>query len=208
MKVVVSANGLDLNAPASSVFGRCPAYVFVDTETMAYEGVENPAQAASGGAGIQAAQFVVNKGAQAVLSGNLGPNAFNVLAAANVPVYLVPQGTVREAVEAFKAGRLQQMSAANVQSHAGLYGGGRGMGRGMGMGMGGGRGMGMGMGMRGGMGAVPPQGVVPPTPPTPPPPASVGSSEDEIKALKEQARQLREQLAQLLDRLDQLEKGE
>ena len=95
---------------------------------MAYEAVGNPAQAASGGAGVQAAPFVVNQGARAVLSGNVGPNAFDVLAAANVPVYLAPQGTVREVVEAFKAGQLQPMRQANVQAHAGRRGG-RGMGR-------------------------------------------------------------------------------
>ncbi|NOZ27715.1 MAG: dinitrogenase iron-molybdenum cofactor biosynthesis protein [Chloroflexi bacterium] len=187
MKIVVSANGYDLDAPASPVFGRCPVYVFVDTETMAFEAVDNPAQAASGGAGIQAAQFVVNHGAQAVLSGNVGPNAFDVLAAANVPVYLVAEGTVRDAVEAFKAGRLQRMDQASVRAHAGMRGG-----RGMGMrgGMGGSRGMGAGRGM---------------TSSTTPP--STNARTREIEELKGQARELRQQLAQLLDRIDQLERG-
>ncbi len=181
MKIVVSANGYDLEAPASPVFGRCPVYVFVDTETMAFEAMDNPAQAASGGAGIQAAQFVVNHGAQAVLSGNVGPNAFDVLAAANVPVYLVAEGTMRDAVEAFKAGRLQRMDRASVRAHAGMRGG-----RGMGMrgGMGGGRGM---------------------TSSTPSPPTDARIRE--IEELKGQARELRQQLAQLLDRIDQLEQG-
>jgi predicted Fe-Mo cluster-binding NifX family protein len=107
MKIVVSANGVDLDAPASPVFGRCPVYVFVDTETMAFEAVENPAVGAPGGAGIQAAQFVVERGAQAAVTGNMGPNAFNVLQSAGIPIYLFGGGTVRQAVEAFKAGQLQ-----------------------------------------------------------------------------------------------------
>jgi len=74
MKIVVTANGADLDAPASPVFGRCPIYVFVDTETMQFEAVGNPAVAAGGGAGIQAAQFVIEQGAQAVVTGNAGPN--------------------------------------------------------------------------------------------------------------------------------------
>jgi predicted Fe-Mo cluster-binding NifX family protein len=84
-----------------------------------------------GGAGIQAAQFVVNQGAQAVLTGNLGPNAFDVLQAAGVKGYLVSECTVGQAVEAFKAGQLPPMSGANVVAHAGMRGGGRrgGMGR-------------------------------------------------------------------------------
>ena len=86
MRIVVSAQGENLDAPASPIFGRCPTYIFVDTETMQFEAVPNPAMNQGGGAGIQAAQFVVELGAQAVLTGNLGPNAFNVLAATGIPV--------------------------------------------------------------------------------------------------------------------------
>ena len=62
MKIVVTANGADLAALASPIFGRCPIYVFVDTETMQFEAVENPAVGASGGAGIQAASSSLSAG--------------------------------------------------------------------------------------------------------------------------------------------------
>lgn len=130
MKIAVSAQGETLDAPASPVFGRCPTYVFVEPETMEFEVVPNPAMSQGGGAGIQAAQFVVNQGADAVLSGNLGPNAYDVLRAAGVPGYLVSGGTVRQAIEGYKAGKLEPMSGPNVHAHAGMRGGGRGMGRG------------------------------------------------------------------------------
>ena len=120
MKIAVSSQGEHLDAPASPVFGRCPLYLFVETETMEFEAVPNPAMSQGGGAGIQAAQFVVNQGAEAVLSGNLGPNAFDVLQAASVPGCLVSEGTVRQAVEAYKAGQLQAITEANVQAHAGM----------------------------------------------------------------------------------------
>jgi len=129
MRVVVSSQGEGLNAPASPVFGRCPTFVFVDTETMTYEAVPNPAMSQGGGAGIQAAQLVVNQGAEAVLSGNLGPNAYDVLQAAGVPGFLIQEGTVQQAVDAYRSGRLQPMGGANVAAHAGMGGGGRGMGR-------------------------------------------------------------------------------
>ena len=122
MKIVVSAQGETLDAAASPVFGRCPTYVFVDTETNEVEAMPNPAMNQGGGAGIQAAQFVVSQGAQAVLTGNLGPNAYDVLEAAGVPGYLVPEGSVRQAVDAFKTGTLQPMGGANVASHAGMGG--------------------------------------------------------------------------------------
>jgi predicted Fe-Mo cluster-binding NifX family protein len=190
MKIVVLANGADLDAPASPVFGRCPTYIFVEAEMTdknsppQLEAVENPAINAAGGAGIQAAQFVVERGAQAVVTANVGPNAFNVFQSAGVPIYLFGGGTVREAVAAFRSGRLQSTADANVQAHAGM-----GMGRGMGRGM--------GMGRRAG-------GVFPQTPPAGP----VPSQEEEIASLKDVAGGLREQLAEVMARLDRLEKGE
>jgi predicted Fe-Mo cluster-binding NifX family protein len=196
MKVVVSAQGDTLDAPASPVFGRCPTYVFVNTETMQFEAVPNPAMNQGGGAGIQAAQFVVERGAQAVLSGNLGPNAFDVLQAAGIPSYLVSEGTVRQAVEAFKAARLQPMGGANVAAHAGMGRGadesaGAGMGRGMGMG----RGAGRGMGMRGGF-----QASMSDQPRAKPSPRS------EMAQLQETLKSLRQQLAETMDRIEKLEK--
>lgn len=122
MKIVISSQGETLDAPASAVFGRCPSFVFVDTETLAFEALSNPALSQGGGAGVQAAQFVLNQGAQAVLTGNLGPKAFDVLVAAEVQGYLVPEGTVRQAVRAFNAGQLQPMGRASVGAHAGMGG--------------------------------------------------------------------------------------
>ena len=198
MKIVVTANGADLDAPASPVFGRCPVYIFVDTETMEFEAVENPAINAAGGAGIQAAQFVVERGARAVVTGNVGPNAFNVFQSAGVPIYPFGGGTVREAAEAFRVGELQSIADANVQAGMGV-GGGRRMGMGRGMG----RGIGMGMGRRAG-------GAFPPTPP--PPPTGIvdpaPSREEEIASLKDMAGELRKQLAEVMERLDRLEKEE
>jgi predicted Fe-Mo cluster-binding NifX family protein len=125
MKIAVSSEGNHLDATTSPVFGRCPFFVFVDPETMAFETVPNLAVSEGGGAGVQAAQFAVNRGIDAVLTGNLGPNAFDVLQAANVPGYVIPAGTVRQAVDAYNTGRLQPMSRANVAAHAGMGRGGR-----------------------------------------------------------------------------------
>jgi predicted Fe-Mo cluster-binding NifX family protein len=114
MKIVVTANGSNLDAPVSPVFGRCSFFIFVETETMSFEAVPNPAMSARGGAGIQAAQLVVDRGAKAALSGNVGPNASDVLRAAHVPIYLIGEGTVRQLVEEYKAGRLEPASAAKA----------------------------------------------------------------------------------------------
>jgi predicted Fe-Mo cluster-binding NifX family protein len=92
----------------------------VEPETMSFEAVENPAVGAAGGAGIQAAQFVVARGVQAVVTGNVGPKAFDVFGAAGVSVYLFGEGTVRQAVEAYKAGQLPVSGDASVSEHSGM----------------------------------------------------------------------------------------
>jgi predicted Fe-Mo cluster-binding NifX family protein len=121
MKVAVSALQEGIDAEVSPVFGRCPVYVFVDSDTMEFEAVPNPAMSAAGGAGIQAAQFAVNKGVQAVLTGNVGPNAFNVLQQAGITMYPVSGGTVRQAVEALNSGQLQPVSAARCGGRDGAW---------------------------------------------------------------------------------------
>lgn len=137
MRVVVTSDGSSLDAAVSPVFGRCQTYVFVDTDTMKHEAVANPAAGAAGGAGIQAAQFIIQRGADAIVTGNVGPNAFGVLRSAGVPVYLSSgPATIQQALDDFKEGKLQTVSDANVPGHFGSRGG---MGRGSGRGMGGGR---------------------------------------------------------------------
>ena len=184
MKVVVSSTGPGLQAATSPTFGRCPVYVFVDTETMQAETLDNGAANAPGGAGIQAAQFVLEQGAQSVISGRVGPNAIDVLNAAQVPVYAFNGGTVQQAVEAFKAGQLQQATAGPM---------GRSGGRGTG------RGSGRGMGRSAGMGMAGPQAAAPAAPPA-------GDPSNEVEALKEELAGLRQQLAAVLDKLDQMKK--
>jgi predicted Fe-Mo cluster-binding NifX family protein len=128
MKIAVTATGQGLDAPASPIFGRSQYMVLVDTDTMESETLDNPAVSASGGAGIQAAQFLVNHGVQALLTGNVGPNAFQVFSAAQVPVYLFTGSSVRQAVEAFDKGELSPSTGPSARSHSGM-GGGRGRGR-------------------------------------------------------------------------------
>ena len=145
MKVAVSSGGTDLDAQVSPIFGRCAYFVMVDSETMEATALTNNAVGASGGAGIQSAQYVLRQGAEAVISGNIGPNSMQVLVAAGVPVYAVDSLTVREAIEALKAGKLQAVGSPTVGSDYGKPGAGPGGGLGGGRrggGMGGGRGRG------------------------------------------------------------------
>jgi predicted Fe-Mo cluster-binding NifX family protein len=123
MKIVVSSTGPELTSPADPRFGRCSYFVVVETETMEAKAHSNESRIAMGGAGIQAGQFVASLGAQAVITGNVGPNAARVLAAAGVKVYTGASGTVEEAVKNFSAGELSSASSATVSAHFGMGGG-------------------------------------------------------------------------------------
>jgi predicted Fe-Mo cluster-binding NifX family protein len=114
MKVAVSSMGSDLDAEASPKFGRCPRFLIVDSESLQFEAIENPAMNAPGGAGIQAAQTVVGTHVRAVITGEVGPKAAQVLQAAALPVYLFRGGTARRAVEDFKAGKLEMAFGESV----------------------------------------------------------------------------------------------
>ena len=142
MKIAVSATAPHLDAVLDPRLGRCQYFLIVDTESMEFEAIENPAIMAPGGAGIQAAQLIVEKSVEAVVTGNCGPNAFQVLSSAGIPVLVGASGSIREAIESYKRGELQPTPQASTGPGAGMRGG---MGRGGGMG--GGRG-GMGGGGR------------------------------------------------------------
>jgi predicted Fe-Mo cluster-binding NifX family protein len=202
VKVAVSSSGATIDSEVDPRFGRCQYFIIVNTETMDFEAIDNPNIMAMGGAGIQSAQLVANKGAEVVLTGNCGPNAFQTFAAAGVKVIVGVVGTVRDAVERFKRGELQSTGQPSVASHFGV-GGGPGMfpGPGGGFGMGGGGGMGRGRGRGMGAGFFP--GTAPQQPYASPP---TGASQDDMKALLEQTKALQEQLADIARRLDRLEK--
>ena len=124
MKVAVSSLGQDLDAQLDLRFGRCAYFLIVDADTMAFEVIDNAAAGAAGGAGIQAGQAVANAGAKVVLTGNVGPNAFQTLSSMGLTIYTGLSGTVREVVEQFRQGALKDVAAATVGSKAGMGGGG------------------------------------------------------------------------------------
>jgi predicted Fe-Mo cluster-binding NifX family protein len=96
MRICVSASANSLDASVDPRFGRCPYFIIVDSETLQFEAVPNPASGAVGGAGIQAAQIIASKGAKVVITGNVGPNAFQALSAAGIKIITGAYGTVRE----------------------------------------------------------------------------------------------------------------
>ncbi len=182
--------------------------MIVDSETMAFEAMANEAIAAPGGAGIQAAQTMVNKGVDVVISGNIGPNAFQVLSTAGVKIATGAYGTVQEATEMYKSGKLGETGASTVAAHAGMGatapGGGFGMGMGGGRGGGGGRGMGRGMGL----GMQQPMPSQPqPQPQAPQAPITPRTKEEELEELSNMANRLVKDLEEVKKRIEELKRG-
>ena len=122
MKICISSTGKDLDASVDQRFGRCPYFVIVDTETMKTKAISNESTLASGGAGIQAAQIVTREGVTSVITGNIGPNAFQILQAAGIQVFTGAKGMIKDAVEKYKKGELTETQSPNVESHSGIGG--------------------------------------------------------------------------------------
>lgn len=120
MRIAVSATGPGLDAPVDDRFGRCPYLVLVDVNALEAESVENTEGSSGGGAGIATAQSVVNKGIKVVITGHVGPNAYEVLSRAGVKVFGKASGSVREAVEAFRRGNLEAVGGPTAGSHSGM----------------------------------------------------------------------------------------
>jgi predicted Fe-Mo cluster-binding NifX family protein len=118
MKVAVTSSGKTLDSSVDPRFGRAPYFVVVDVESGAF-GVHDNARNlnAAQGAGVQSAATVSDLGVDAVITGHCGPNAFRALKAAGIAVVVGAQGSVKDAVEQFKKGKLKPADSADVQGH-------------------------------------------------------------------------------------------
>ncbi len=128
MKIAIATNKGGLEDNISPTFGRCPTYTITEAtkeNITTSEVIENKFAAEMGGAGIQAAQFIVNLGADAAISGNFGPNAAAILTNAGVKM-ISAQGKVTDVIKSYLSGEIKPVTAATVPSHGGL-----GMSRGM-----------------------------------------------------------------------------
>ena len=179
MKICITAAGPSLDSEMDPRFGRCQYFVFVDSETLTFKAVENPSIGATGGAGIQSAQLVVNQGVEVVITGNVGPNAFTTLQAGGIKILTGATGKVLEVLDKFKKGQISSFAQTpTVKAHTGMGGGG-GMGKGMG------------------------RGVSPSAPSSPTDP----SRGEELAGLKEQSTQMKTQMDQIIQRIEKLERS-
>ncbi|SHL05579.1 Predicted Fe-Mo cluster-binding protein, NifX family [Desulfatibacillum alkenivorans DSM 16219] len=118
MLICISSQGPDLDSQVDPRFGRAAQFIIADTETGEAKAVDNKQNLqAAQGAGIQAAMTVANAGAKALLTGHCGPKAYVTLNKAGIEVYTGCNGTVAQAIEDYKAGKLQKAAGADVEGH-------------------------------------------------------------------------------------------
>ncbi len=185
MKICITSQGDNLESLVDPRFGRCNYFIIYDTDNDSFESFPNPNISSPQGAGITSSQFIVDKGVEFVLTGNVGPNAFSVFQQAQVKVITGLAGLrVKEAIEKFKKGEIAPSPSPNVSGHFGMGFGfpqanfaffGRGMGRGMGGFM------------------------------SPPQPQAF-SKEEELNFLKQQLNFLKQQIEMIEKRIEEIEK--
>jgi len=118
VKVAFTTSGRTLEAPMVLRFGRAEGFIIYDTDNEKFEAVDNSQSVNTAqGAGIQAAETVMRNGAQFLVTGHCGPNAFRALSAAGIRIYTTKAVTVAEALEALRAGALSTLTSADVEGH-------------------------------------------------------------------------------------------
>ncbi|MFW6325304.1 MAG: NifB/NifX family molybdenum-iron cluster-binding protein [Desulfovermiculus sp.] len=118
MKIAISSQGKDLSSAVDPRFGRAAGFIVYDDQSGEHEYISNEQNLqAMQGAGIQTAQNVAQTGAKAVISGHVGPKAFSALQSGGIDIYLSQSGTVQEALDAFKAGKLEKAQDADKPGH-------------------------------------------------------------------------------------------
>ena len=118
MRIAVTSKGTVLDSEVDPRFGRAPYILIVDTDTLAFEVVDNSSNVnAFKGAGIQAAVMISEKGAEVLMTGYCDPKAFDTLEAAGVKVVSDITGTVQDAVRFLKEDKVIYSVAANKEAH-------------------------------------------------------------------------------------------
>jgi predicted Fe-Mo cluster-binding NifX family protein len=120
MKIAITSTGKESDAQMDPRFGRCQYFIILDPDTMKFTAHDNAGTMQRGGAGPMAAKAISDLGAEILITGDVGPNAFDALKAAGIKAYIGASGTVSQAVQQWKDGKLSEAGTASVASHAGM----------------------------------------------------------------------------------------
>jgi predicted Fe-Mo cluster-binding NifX family protein len=121
MKIAITAMGADLQAKVDARFGRAQNFIIVDLETMKWEAISNSGMNAAHGAGIHSGQLMSSRGVTVVITGHVGPNAYQTLSAAGIKIFHADDGLVKQAIEDYQNGKLQEIKEISP-AHSGMSG--------------------------------------------------------------------------------------
>jgi len=120
MMICITAQGDTMESKVDPRFGRCAYFIIADPQSSSFEAIANDGINAAGAAGIKAGTLMADKNIKTVLTGNVGPNAYDTLKAAGVEVITGISGTVKEALALYREGGLKSTANATVASHDGM----------------------------------------------------------------------------------------
>ena len=117
MKIAISANGETNESILDVRFGRCEYFQIHDTETKEVQILENLGKCASGGAGIVAANQLIDEKVNVIITGNLGPNAFKLIDVAHVKSYKCEDISIASVLEKYNNNELEEISFSGPAHH-------------------------------------------------------------------------------------------
>ena len=121
MKICITSLGVDLDSLIDPRFGRAQYFLILDDKGNLKETLPNPGIGAMRGAGIAASQEIASREVNVLITGNIGPNAFGVLVATGIKVFLGPPGiSVSQAFKMWKENKLSQTQQPTVPGHFGI----------------------------------------------------------------------------------------
>lgn len=112
MKVAFSATGKDIDSILDLRFGRCEVFQVYDTETNEIIVINNKGNSASGGAGIAASNQMIDEKIDAIVTGSLGPNAFNIIKESKIEMYKCTPISIKSAIEKYNNGQLEEIKSS------------------------------------------------------------------------------------------------
>ena len=115
MKIAISASGKKLSDLLDQRFGRCEFFQVYDSETKEIQILQNKGNQASGGAGIAAANQIVDENIEVIITGRLGPNAFDIVTENNIKAYTCECLSIGEILKKYDKKELKEITVSGAK---------------------------------------------------------------------------------------------
>jgi len=119
MEIAISSKGTKLEDNMDLRFGRAEYFIIYDLEKEEFQSIENKGYTASGGAGIASAQQLIDEDIDIVISGNFGPNAYNLLKSSEIKMYKGEETPINVVIKDYKMGKLEEIKTAGPSKKGG-----------------------------------------------------------------------------------------